>query len=277
MSNNQSYVDMNNDENNNASLIEFAKRYLDDNSDTLIAQFEYNGQRLWIKRRPFSKKKLAHRLQGVIASLFCLPIFYPTVSTGGAQSLFDEAERLNLFATRHMPVPRVMAVTPDFLITNDVGQQLHRYLQQLTQSEAVHLVLLSAVGLLNQLHREGLCHGRPSFGDMTIQDNVISLIDLEENPLEVMTLAEAQARDVWLFFLNAARYCPKDGVQLVALFNSYRQGISSDTLQALQKMVNKLKPLRVMLEYLGDSILGRDGSNAIRVNKALECVYDAIL
>lgn len=255
---------------NSAPLIVEVQQYIQAHPNRLIGSLVYNGQLIWIKRRPFSKKTIWHKLQHYVARGLRLPILSPTVTHGGAGSLSEEAERLNLFAIKNIPVPKVLAVTEQFIVTENVGYQLHRYLKELADPREIQQLLQSAAQALNQLHLAGLCHARPSLRDMTISKGDIFFIDLEENPLSVMSLFQAQARDIWLFLNSAARFCSNDPSLLAHLFATCKQDLPKDTLLALQKLVNVIKPLRFLAEHICKPVLGRDGLRAITANKVLE-------
>lgn len=259
---------------NTASLIQQAERFIVNNPQKLIGQFEWNDQLVWMKRRPFSKKNHWHKLQGILARLVKRPTFAPTATVGGSDSLRYEAERLRSFSVKNIPVPNVLAVTEHFMLTEDVGLQLQNYLYTLTDAQEIQQRLTQAISTVRDMHQAGLCHGRPSLRDMTIKNGIISLIDLEENPLQVMQLAQAQARDIWLFLNSAARFCDDDVRLLKDLFHAYRTDISPDTLQELKKMVKQLKPFRRLLDTPLKAKLGRDVRCAIKANKALEdCLF----
>jgi len=139
-------------------------------------------------------------LQGLIAYLQGFSIFKPTVSYGGAQSLRQEAERLIVLRSYGISVPNVLLVEDDFLVTEDCGVQLQEWIETLPDIGERQYWLKQAIQLLLRVHQAGFAHGRPMPKDMLIRDNILTLIDLEDDPLQVMSLPEAQARDVWLFF-----------------------------------------------------------------------------
>lgn len=253
------------------SLIQQAENFILSHPQKLIGKFEWEGRLVWIKRRPFSKKNRWHQLQGILARLVLLPTLAPTVTAGGSESLRFEAERLQSFALKNIPVPNVLAVTETFMLTEDVGLQLQEHLYKLSNPKEVHHLLSNAIATVCQMHQAGLCHARPSLRDMTIKNGLISVIDLEEDPLQVMRLPQAQARDVWLFLNSAARFCDdNDLTLLIDLFHTYETTISQDTLQELKKIVKRLKPIRRLLDTSLKSKLGRDVCCAIKANKALE-------
>lgn len=251
-------------------IVQQARQYVIDQPDSFIGQLNYKGHLIWLKRRPFSKKTGWHTVQQFFSRLIALPTLYPTVTSGGPKSLLQEAERLHSFAEKNIAAPQVIVVTEEFLITEDVGNQLHHYLDNLTDRQEINRLLHVAVQAINEMHQAGLYHARPSLRDMTVKEGVVSFIDLEENPLEVMSLSQAQARDIWLFLNSAARHCHGDINVLISLITTYQQGISQETLRALNTMVKQLKPLRMFAECLPKKLLGRDGRHAIIANKAFE-------
>jgi tRNA A-37 threonylcarbamoyl transferase component Bud32 len=251
-------------------LVDAAYQHIAQQPLPLTSSFYYNNKLLWIKRRPKSKKTIWHQLQYALTAIIRLPIFYPTVSIGGAKSLEQESIRLHLWATRSILVPTVEIITADFLITQSVGVQLHNYLSGLQSVSEKQILLCQAASALNKVHCANLCHGRPSLKDMTYHDGNIFFIDLEEEPLSIMNLAQAQARDIWLFLTSAANHAEMS--VLITVFNGYYQNISNTTIDALKQMTFVLKPLRHIVSRLPMKLKGRDIRCAITANKVLEQV-----
>lgn len=251
-------------------VLQVADEYIKKHPLELLSRIDFEGQTIWIKRRPPSKRTGWHRLASALTYLIPLAIFYPTAVSDKSDSLTQEAERLRLFATKGLPVPEVLASTSSYLITSDVGLNLQQLAEQITTREERSALFEKAMHSLANLHQANLCHGRPSLRDMTLQNDKVFLIDLEENPLAVMSLAQAQARDLWLFFCSVARHCKNDYSVLDRLFQIYMNTSSPATLAALKQMVIVLKPVRIIVEYLLAAVKSRDLRNAVQANKALE-------
>jgi len=255
-------------------LITLAKQKFIALPEIFITAIDHENQRYWVKKRPFSKKTRWHRLQHVLTYVVPLPVLYPTVTEGGSASLKWEAERLRLFAAQGIPVPVVIAETSEFIITTDTGEQLHAYVASINDVDEKKRLLISAAKALSNLHKSGLCHGRPSLRDMTYKNGEIYFIDLEENPLAVMTLAQAQARDIWLFLNNIARHAPRGDLTLLrSVYTVLEETMSPDTQRALKQMVRTIKPVRFMAEHLVVAIAGRDVRCAVAANKMLEMQF----
>lgn len=253
------------------SIQAIVKDYIAAHPNEDIARLNYEQQTIWLKRRPESKETIWHRLLHYLTYIVPLPIIYPTVVTDGAQSLQDEALRLRIFAMRNIDVPAVLDVQPDYLVTSDVGGTMQKYLEELTTAEDKYRLLIKAMAALSQLHQAGLCHGRPFLRDMTYLNEQVFFIDLEEDPLKVMSLAEAQARDLWLFLNSVAKQCKNEPRLVHDLFECYLLDAHIETIAALKKMVLLIKPLRFFMEYsLLLAIKSRDLHCAVLVNKVLE-------
>ncbi len=226
-----------------------------------------DGTKVWIKKPVGSKKKIWHRFQRAFSMMIPAHMLRVTVSAGGPEALAQEAERLRQFAASGIQVPKLYGIYQDHLITEDAGLPLSRILSNEIDPERRRRLLDTAALALAGVHAADLCHGRPHPKDMAIDENgIVSLLDLEEDPLSVMALPKAQARDVWLFMAAAARYADeKILIQIKStLFNSMR----SDTRDELFKFTRKLRSLRVIVEYLNFG--GKDLRHAVKANKALE-------
>ncbi|MDI1352907.1 MAG: hypothetical protein PSV35_09130 [bacterium] len=252
------------------SLNAAIEKYIKNHPEEFISNIDYEGISVWIKRRPMSKKTFWHHLLNIVTYLIPVSIFYPTVVSDNGNGLIEEAERLRLFAANDIPVPQVLAVTKDYLATKDVGMSLQKCLEMSDNSEQKLLLIEKAMYALINLHQKNLCHGRPALRDMTYHEGTVNLIDLEENPLVVMNIAQAQARDLWLFFNSVARYYKNDLSILLKLFQIYLNVSSAETLSYLKQMVHILKPVRFIAEHGLSFVKSRDLHCAILANKALE-------
>jgi tRNA A-37 threonylcarbamoyl transferase component Bud32 len=236
--------------------------------DQLVFSLELDGQKCWVKRRPASKKLRWHRLQALVASLLRMRLFQPTVSQGGPESLRNEADRLACLREQRIPVPDVILCEDDFLVTDDRGVQLDYWLRTLPSDEDRQHWLRQAIGLLSQVHAAGLAHGRPMPRDMVIRRGQLTLIDLEEDPVQVMSLAEAQARDVWLFMNSAVQLLP-DQASAAAVFSDYHRTMTVEAERALRRLVALGRPFSWFLARTLVGYLGSDLRKAVLANEVM--------
>lgn len=143
----------------------------------------------------------AHRVLNLFARLAGVPYLKAVPVHGGAQSQAIELERLRDLRAADIAVPEVHHVAADYFVmsylgSNDLARALREQGVQavgLWMAAMEHLLLVHARGqYLSQ------CFAR----NIIVSDQFEGLIDFEDDPLEVMSLEQAQARD-WLIYLHS--------------------------------------------------------------------------
>jgi tRNA A-37 threonylcarbamoyl transferase component Bud32 len=168
--------------------------------DSHIAQFTWQGQILWAKGVPKNKQILwscgKKRLLG-----WFLPAWMRPAAPCGVRAIDVERQRLDLFARKGIPVPRVVDAAPDLLVLTHGGASFESHFKKASPQGRLAL-WRKALAAMAHLHAQGLAHGRAFLKDMTWRgpDEPLGFIDLAEDPTGSMTLVQAQARD-WLLFL----------------------------------------------------------------------------
>jgi tRNA A-37 threonylcarbamoyl transferase component Bud32 len=252
----------------------------------IVAQQPYNRaigvlhgtRRIWIKQAAPYRARLWHRVQAALALILRWPILRPTASPGGGVALMQEAERLHRFKACGIAVPDVLAQDGHMLVLADLGPQLQSCLDSCTDPETRRMLLHRALEALAQLHRAGLCHGRPYLRDMTWDGTRIGFLDLEEDPASIMPLPMAQARDIWIFLCSAAGLARGADDRLVyapdlidCLFQYYRNsGGDAAVMAALSHFVQRLAPLgRILRAPALWRRIGTDARQAVFVTERL--------
>lgn len=193
-------------------------------------------------------------------------ILQPTGAPGGIDGLHAEASRLQRFADIGVRVPEVLEKTDDFITLADCGPQLRAVVREETDRGSRSRMLERAMRTLASLHDMGLAHGRPCLRDMTLwrtveaPDGVIYLLDLEEDPVAVMSVEDAQARDVWLLLASCVEFCADPEGDLHDLLAVYRKERAADPGVALRAMGRGLRPVRRIV----GAVWATDMSNDVR-------------
>jgi tRNA A-37 threonylcarbamoyl transferase component Bud32 len=228
-----------------------------------------DDQIVWVKQPEPRKGNRWNRLHAVVSRFFG-DMMRSTAGSGGADALHAEAERLRQARSLGVPVPEVLHDGDDALMQSDCGEPLAARLRRQADAASREALLTAAIRALADLHRLGLCHGRPFIKDMTIRDGVIHLLDFEEDPLRVMPLARAQARDVWLFLQSASRYTDGDGFMLVRVLRAWNPPDADPVWAELARLARVLRPLRTLAQRLPARVGGSDLHAAVAANRALE-------
>ncbi|MFC5385852.1 serine/threonine protein phosphatase [Aquamicrobium segne] len=251
-------------------------RLLAMNARLRISQEYLEKKPVWIKRYDVERRPLGKVLHSVFSPL--LPVFlkssHPAPGVLGAER---EKRKINLFAAAGLPVVQVLFGEGAVLIFSDAGEVAQKRLDALRSiSPAEHDKLLVRLAQgLGQAHHAGLCHGRPHPRDMFVQDSHVGFLDFEEEPEAVMPLAMAQARDLWLLFLQICTRAisPETPVQA---FAAYRAIAPACVMAHLARLVRFFHHALLPLRLLPQKMLGKDGLYAVQATSFLKTALDAI-
>jgi hypothetical protein len=139
-----------------------------------------SSRTVWIKRYGTEKPTWWRHLQTGLSRLIPSPCLRPSPYLSPAEMAERERRRIRLFEQRGVAAPKVL------------------------YSSRGAMVLVACASELGRLHGAGLCHGRRYPRDMFFAGNRLGFMDFEEEPQTVMPLETAQARDLWLLFLQIA-------------------------------------------------------------------------
>ena len=158
------------------------------------------GQRAWLKRYGTGSRRLALASLRFVADRLHLPALRPPPHHGGAAAREIEARRLGELETQQVNVPRVIGQAGDTLVLSDTGDSFNACLRRVRDDPArLDALVAAALAAIADGHRKGAYFGQPVPLNMTWADGRVGFLDFEEDPLEVMSLEQAQARD-WLMF-----------------------------------------------------------------------------
>lgn len=204
-----------------------------------LFKVEWDGQIYWLKQREQTNDKPLWLIpQRLAADLLRLPILRPTTRRGGVKDLKIEEQRIRDFLAAGLPAPQVVASGSDYFILKDAGTILPKVLPTLPE-DAQRDLLRRALKTLQQVHAAGQYHGRPMIKDMVVDaEGRITLLDFEETPLDVMSLAEAQARDLLVFLSSIPPEAPMVGQALAA---------APEVRDALRRVARLFGPVAALL------------------------------
>jgi hypothetical protein len=139
-----------------------------------VASHRLGSERVWLKKAGPRHGKWGYRVMAAVARMARLDIIKPVPNPGGEAAIATEARRLRQLAAAGLRVPAALLA-----------------------------VWREGLAAIAQVHVRGQ-HLSQAFDRNLVQcpDGVIGYIDFEDDPAEVMTLAECQARD-WLSYLHS--------------------------------------------------------------------------
>jgi tRNA A-37 threonylcarbamoyl transferase component Bud32 len=171
-----------------------------------IERVDLSSGAVWIKRYGTERASRWIALQRMVADLLRAPFLRPSPVLGDEGMAAREIRRTAEFSAHGVPTARVIYSSGAAVAFSDAGRTVDAYLYDIADVDvAAHDdLLVHCAAELGRLHAKGLCHGRPYPRDMFLKDGRIGFMDFEEEPATVMQLEVAQARDIWLLFLQVA-------------------------------------------------------------------------
>lgn len=135
-----------------------------------------------------------------LARLSRLPLLQAAPAHGGARAQAIEVRRLRSLADSGVPVPRLLHVDDEFIVQSWLGDA--RLDALLLQPDALAWWQRGLRTLVEVHQREQYLSQAFARNFIAVGEH-LAMIDFEDDPLEVMDLEQAQARD-WLAYVHAS-------------------------------------------------------------------------
>lgn len=160
--------------------------------------------RVVVKRQRPARSVWRERLLDLLARLVKLPMLGPVPAHGGARGQAIEVERLRALDAAGVRVPRLLHVEPAFFVMEHVaGPTL---VERIAAGDAEASVLWRlGLDMLCDVHGRGQALSQAFARNVIVAADGLAMIDFEDDPLEAMSLDEAQARD-WLLYLHSTAW-----------------------------------------------------------------------
>ncbi len=229
---------------------------------------------VWIKRYGTERPPVWTRAQTALARLFGQPFLRPSPALDGKGMIAREIRRIAAFAAHGMPVPKVLYASGNALVLSDVAPTVTARLDALRDTDpAAHDALLVACAAdLGVLHGKGLCHGRPHPRDFFVAGERIGFMDFEEEPEAAMPLATAQARDLWLLFLQLTDRARLGEATAGKAYAAWRAAAPAAAEAELAKMLQFLGKFLSPTRLIGRVHMGSDLRRFLAATRYLQGV-----
>lgn len=229
-------------------------------SERRVQKLALSTTTVWIKRQGTETPSWWIKVQTFLAKLLPYTFMRPSPPLDGAGLMRRELETLQAFKARGFPVPPVIYSSQTAVVLGDVGPTIMERMDAMkatTQAEHDGLLVKSAQAL-GELHAAGLCHGRPHVRDFFLEDGRVGFMDFEERPQEVMPLETAQARDIWLLFLQVATRACDAPKTCDAAFAGWRENAPARAQEELYRLTGILGRFLPLARLIGRVRMGSD-------------------
>ncbi len=229
---------------------------------------EWQGEKVWIKiTAPYNYYRW-HKVQKAFSTLLGTPLLRPTVSVGGQEGLAFEFNRLVELHEKGFRVAKPIALAENWMATGHLGTPLQDLLDGENSDETKQVLLISGAKALALMHQKGAWHGSGQVRDLIQTPSGVGFIDFEEDLLREMSLPQAQARDVLLFLMSAARYATAEHNPLPAALKAYSQTAPENVWPELRRVRGIISSLIFLFKPWRQK-LGRDARQALQAMEAL--------
>lgn len=208
----------------------------------MVEPIVIEGQRAWLKQYGKGGRALALGLLNFVARRFHLDALRPPPHRGGDAARETEARRLAELQAQGVNVPDVLGTGHAALVIGDNGSSFNTCLRQADDAGRDRLVS-AAMQAIASAHRNGAYFGQPLPRNLTWDGQQVGFIDFEEDPLEVMDLAQAQARDWLMFGYGVAKYYEDRPQRLQQLMADAMDGAEAPVLAHAHEVSGRLRGL----------------------------------
>lgn len=220
------------------------------------------GTVLWVKRAEPPHPSVLIRLYNL--AMTPVPLLRSVPNPGGVAALHNESRRLHALAAQDVPVPQVVAQGAQWLATTDAGAEpLQARLDRLLHARDDSGVLAAwkqGLRAIANAHARGAYLSQCFARNMVVGPNDrIHFIDFEEDPGEVMTVAQAQVRD-WALYVHSTAFFLQQREPAAAAMAA---AIAAAEAEVRTMLVKLMRRLRWLLALVPDAAwLGRDIARA---------------
>jgi hypothetical protein len=176
--------------------------------DSALAQRLFIKNHLaWLKKYGAGRRRIRLGALATIAQALGVPALKPPPRHAGDAAKQVEKRRIESLQANRVRVPEVLGEGPAALLLADIGKSLSKALTAARRSpERMDALVIEAARSIRDAHDRDLYLGQPVPRNIMVGDGGIGFVDFEEDPGEVMSLADAQARDWLLFVHGISRY-----------------------------------------------------------------------
>ncbi len=230
---------------------------------------------VWIKRHGDKGRRAIVAVQTAVARLLRLSFVRPSPAETGEGMVKRDLRRMQSFARNGIATAKIIYTSGNAIVLSDVAPTVERRLGELREGQpAAHDDLLVFCSReLGRLHAAGLCHGRPFPRDMFISDDRLGYIDFEEEPEAVMPLATAQARDLWLLFLQLSDRAVDRHQTQDRAYQAWAACASQAAIAELGTMTRSLSRFLWLARLIGRIHMGRDLRQFILATSYLATIH----
>ncbi len=171
-----------------------------------VIRLKYRDRTVWRKQYGLQGRRLRMSLLRWFASLLGANALIAPTPVSPEEACAIEKDMIQRLRQLDVLVPEIIETGDDYLVVSDIGTLFSQKCRETKALEKRLDLLKKGFDALNDLHARGGYLSQAFARNMTLLNGNIGFIDLDEDPLKVMTLEAAQARDILFFVHSTARF-----------------------------------------------------------------------
>jgi len=220
----------------------------------MVQKLLVGGRDAWLKSyggQPRARRAVNKVWNALAGGLGAAPLRSPP-SHGGERAKQVEMRRIGELRASGVLVPEVLGEGPGTLLLSDIGPSLSSRLKSAADASQTDELVHRTVAEMVAAHRRGAYFGQAFARNITVApDGRIGFIDFEEDPLEVMPLRDAQARDWVMFAAGVSRYFEGRDDALAGMMERSQPHVADDVADEVRHLASRLGFLHGCTRHMG--------------------------
>lgn len=174
-------------------------------SSERVLVVHWGGAPLVVKALRPRRSPFRYRALSVAARLLGIPWAQGVPAHGGTRAQAIEVARLRALRQAGVRVPALLHEADRFLVLEFIGPESLRQRLKGDPERALR-PWLAGLHAIAELHRKNQYASQAFARNLLYRDEQLWFVDFEDDPLEAMTLAQAQTRDWLIYLFSTLRY-----------------------------------------------------------------------
>jgi len=214
-------------------------------SNQRIAKITNKQGSYWLKKAAPSRGVFRYHALNLFSRLLRLPLLKAVTQPGGNTAIANEIKRIQSLASLGILVPEIVAYADSWFLIKDIGTSIIKTMKQksTTQNRRQQL-FIACLKAIKHVHNRNQYLSQAFIRNLLLHDEQsmqVAFIDFEDDPLSVMNLAQAQARDVLLLVNSTARFFVEDAAFFIDSIQKFLTGHDPEMIEALRTTANRMQ------------------------------------
>jgi tRNA A-37 threonylcarbamoyl transferase component Bud32 len=198
----------------------------------------------WLKKTTPARGIFRYHALNFFSWLMRLPLLKAVPQPGGNKAIANEVNRIKQLTNAGVSVPELLAFDDSWLLIKDAGQSIIKTMKQSDTTQSTRQKLLqTCLDAMKELHKKNQYLSQGFIRNMLLDEptQTIIFIDFEDDPLTVMSLSHAQARDVLLLVNSTARFFVEDIEFFNRAIQQFIKGHNPEMVKALKITADRMQ------------------------------------